>query len=175
MSFKNVISSIIPSVGGLIGGKFGENIGSELSNIFFGRDNATEKDIENAILNATPEQIIQLKKMEMDYKVELGKISLQEHTNIAQDIKNARDSSVTSKTYMNALLGSFITIGFFCITILMMFHEMPKEDTNIICGLVGSISTVFIQVATYYFGSSYGSQVKTLIMSQKQKDSKVDN
>jgi hypothetical protein len=172
MSLNKIISSIAPIVGGLFGGRLGENIGSEISNILFGRNDATEKEIQNAILNATPEQIMQIKKMEMDYKVELGKISLTEQKTTADDIKDARRNEATTKTVMNSILAICITIGFFGITVLLMFHEMPESDTNIICGLIGSISTVFIQVATYYFGSSYGSQMKTMIMSQEHKELK---
>lgn len=68
---------------------------------------------------------------------------------------------------MKTIVG-LVFISVFTFTVIYILrHAVPAENTEIAHFMMGEVSGVALTIATYYFGSSKGSQEKSASM-QKQ-------
>lgn len=128
--------------------------------------------------NLTPEQVVALKQAEMQHEEELLRLRLEDNKlDVARleigvkDTANAREREVQIATAEKApLLNKIITpvlalavilltFGLFAI---VMFDATPVDSSrkDILIYVLGVLSAVSTQVASYYFGSSAGSAFK---------------
>lgn len=114
--------------------------------------------ITAAVSGATPEQITALKIAENDFAAKMQAMGFEHQEDLekiaADDRANARNREVTLKDRIPALLAAFITVGFFGLLATMMFIVLPPTSEKIIDIMVGSLGTAWIQIISYYFGSS---------------------
>ena len=69
---------------------------------------------------------------------------------------------------MPKALGLFITAGFFGLLAYLLKFEPPAGSRDLINILFGALSTAWIGVVSYYFGSSAGSTRKDEILGGKR-------
>lgn len=126
----------------------------------------------------TPEQVTALKQAEMQHEEELLRLRLEDNKlGIAalelglKDTADARDREVKIATAPDApLLNKVITPVLALAVILLtfglfavvMFDATPVESSrkDVLIYVLGVLSAVSTQVASYYFGSSAGSATK---------------
>ena len=75
-----------------------------------------------------------------------------------QDRVSARDMQAQTKSIVPSLLAMLVTAGFFGILAALMLGYATKSDELMI--MLGSLSSAWIGVISFYFGSSAGSQAK---------------
>lgn len=63
------------------------------------------------------------------------------------------------------ILALTVTAGFFALIAILAFHDMPQRSSELIDILLGALTTGWVMILTFYFGSTAGSQEKTRIMS----------
>lgn len=73
----------------------------------------------------------------------------------------------TSGTYVRPLLAVVLTLGIFGELVLLMFHPVPEENHDLVVYMLGTLTGVAGSAATYYFGSSSGSEVKSALLAKK--------
>jgi len=161
MSLKKIIGSVAPFVGTMIGGPFGAAAGNLVSKALLDKDNATPEELESAISSATPEELVKLRKIDADYKTKMAKIGITEKKLAALDRDSARKREIEIGDKTPALLAFLLTIGFFGVLSLIIFYPMQEAAKGIIDIMLGSLGTAWVSTITYYFGSSYGSKIKT--------------
>ena len=71
---KEILGVVAPTLGTALGGSMGGMAGKMIADAL-GVDN-NEKAISDAISNATPEQLAQIKKIESDFKVQMKALDL---------------------------------------------------------------------------------------------------
>ena len=64
-------------------------------------------------------------------------------------------------------LSLFIVIGFFVITMTLLFVELKTGNRDTALVLLGTFGTGFIEVINYFYGSSIGSKEKTKLLGEK--------
>lgn len=69
------------------------------------------------------------------------------------------------KTFVGVVL---ITVFSLCVVYLMKY-SIPEGNREIAHFMLGEISGVVLAIATYYFGSSKGSQEKTQIIKEQNE------
>lgn len=104
----------------------------------------------------------QLKKMDLDFNLEEDKL-------IVSDRDSARNREIQVKDWVPKALASLITLGFFGLLYWMMRHEVPQTNKDMLNIMLGSFATAWIQVVSYYFGSSAGSDRKTELLGNGGK------
>ena len=67
------------------------------------------------------------------------------------------------------ILGSIITIGFFAILALLIFHSIPEANQRVLDMLLGVLGTCFIAIVMYWFGTSKSSADKTDLINEHTK------
>ena len=136
--------------------------------------NSVGKVLDNVITTKEEKQQLdnELVKAEMQYNIEMKKLSIEEQQIIIGDLSNARARDIqvqTSEqtTKLNKNLMPFLAIG----TIVLVFSlfyvlifapsTIQGEGKEIVMYLLGILSAVLTQIYSYYFGSSAGSAEKT--------------
>lgn len=96
---------------------------------------------------------LQLQKMDLDYSLAEDKI-------VAGDRDSARNREIQVKDWTPRLLAYGVTVGFFGMLYWMMRHDVPVPNKDMLNILLGALGSAWIQVVSYYFGSSAGSAKK---------------
>jgi hypothetical protein len=71
---KNVISALAPTLGSALGGPLGGQAASVIANVL--GCSSDPKSIHKAIQSATPEQMLELKKAEQDFELQMKELEV---------------------------------------------------------------------------------------------------
>ena len=123
--FKNIIGAVAPTLGTAIGGPMGGMAANMIADVL-GVPN-DQKSIETAIQNATPEQMLELKKAEQAFEVQMKELDVDVFKLETQDKQNAR--SMFSKDWTARIIGLF-TIGGFLGYIFLVTLQPPEQNSE---------------------------------------------
>ena len=151
---------------------------SFLSNLFSGGAgtlvDSVGKVLDNVVTSREEKMQLEneIRKSELQFQVDMKKLSNEEQQMILGDMNSARQREVQVQTseyatqlaknvtpYL-ALGTTLITLGLFC---FLMFsrQELPAQKKDIILYVLGVLSAILTQIYSYYFGSSAGSAAKS--------------
>ena len=170
MDLKQIISSVAPVLGTLLGGPVGGGVMMALSRALLGKEDGTEADIQKALATASPDTMVKLKQIEADYKIVVEKSLLESQRIHAGDRDSARKREIATRDWMPGILATTLTIGIFGVLLSLMFYPVQSEMISVITLMLGALNTVWIGAMTYYFGSSTGSKIKTKLMGISARD-----
>jgi hypothetical protein len=172
---KQVLGTFAPTVLKAAGGPFGALAGTALQAIFGSNDPAA---IDTALVNATPDQIIALKKAEQDFQVQMRQLGIQEEDLYLKDVADARAMQVATRD-PNAgrlawlVVGGFLVIACFeCVAMVAwpaQWAAIPAAALNMLGIIFGFMANEAKQASAFYFGSSAGSQAKDQILGEIAK------
>tara|TARA_R100001591_G_scaffold34576_1_gene46151 strand:+ start:347 stop:826 length:480 start_codon:yes stop_codon:yes gene_type:complete len=149
--FKNIVGAVAPTLGTAIGGPMGGMAANMIADVL-GVPN-DQKSIETAIQNATPEQMLELKKAEQAFEVQMKELDVDVFKLETQDKQNAR--SMFSKDWTARIIGLF-TIGGFLGYIFLVTLQPPEQNSealiNLVLGYLGGLASAII---SFYFGASH--------------------
>ena len=148
---KNTLATVAPSLGQAVGGPLGGAAANMIASVLGCK--AEPKSIAQAMQNATPEQLLELKKAEKDFEVKMKELDVDIYKLQTQDVQNAR--SVFSGDWTSKILG-FITIGGFLGYIFLVTIQPPEQNSealiNLVLGYLGGLASAVI---SFYFGASH--------------------
>ncbi len=159
-----------------------------LKDLFSGGANTLVDSVGKVLDNVvtTKEEKMQLeneiRKSEMQFQLDLKKLSLEEQQMVLNDMSNARQREVQmlnapNTTKLNRNLMPMMALGTILI-VLALFYVLifsPKviqsDSKDIVMYILGVLSAVLTQIYSYYFGSSAGSadKAKTLASMQSKQ------
>jgi hypothetical protein len=135
-------------LGGMAMGKIAEVLG--VSN--------DQKSVQQAIQNATPEQMMELKKAEQEFETQMKKLDVDVFQLETQDKQHAR--GMFSKDWTARIIG-LVTIGGFLGYIFLVTLQPPEQNSealiNLVLGYLGGLASAII---SFYFGASHSSDKK---------------
>ena len=147
---KNIVGAVAPTLGTALGGPMGGMAANMISEVL-GVPN-DQKSIQKAIQNATPEQMLELKKAEQQFEVQMKELDVDVFKLETQDKQNAR--SMFSKDWTARIIGLF-TIGGFLGYIFLVTLQPPEQNSealiNLVLGYLGGLASAVI---SFYFGAS---------------------
>jgi len=133
----------------------------------------TAQSVQDALnkLTLSPEVQAQLQEAENQYRLQMQSMGFQHEEELAalgeKDRESARSMQVQTRSYTMPILAflSVIVLGF-CIYMVGFRTLQPTghDAMMILLGLVGAMTK---DVYGYFFGSSSGSDEKTVLLSQK--------
>lgn len=154
---------VLPVLGKAIQGDMGGALDEGMKAIGLnpsGNASQDKRDFEDAVKNATPEQLKALKKIEYDYKIQMAKLQIKEEKVHAEDRNSARERHMAMKDRTPSIIGISLVFGFFALLGILIFSEVPIHNQQILNIMLGSLGTMTTAVVTYYFGSSNSSAKK---------------
>ena len=113
----------------------------------------TPKAIEKAIQDATPEQMLELKKAEQDFELQMKELDVDVFKLETQDKQDARGKF--GKDWTARIMG-IATVGGFLGYIFMVTLQPPEQNSealiNLVLGYLGGLASAVI---SFYFGASH--------------------
>lgn len=160
--WKDILKKVAPLIGASLGGPFGGMATKFLAEKFLGNSEATEEDLEKAILAATPQKLVELKKINDEYKLEMKKLGIREQELHHEDKKSAR-SLFKLNIWPQIILSGLFIIGYFVILGMILGGTIIIEESirPLIFILIGIITGEVPRIMAFWFGSSMGSKEKT--------------
>lgn len=163
---KQVLGTFAPTILKAVGGPFGALAGTALQAVF-GTSEPTALD--TALNAATPDQIVALKKAELDFQLQIKQLGIQEEDLTFKDIEDARAMQVAVKANTPAqlawlVIGGFLLLSTFEVVAMTIWPEQWGKIPPAAAALLGTIFGYLLKAAsgaeTFYFGSSASSQAK---------------
>ena len=153
---KNIVGAVAPTIGSAMGGPLGGMAMGKIAEVL-GVSN-DQKSVQQAIQNATPEQMIEIKKAEQEFEAQMKKLDVDVFQLETQDKQHAR--GMFSKDWTARIIG-LVTIGGFLGYIFLVTLQPPEQNSealiNLVLGYLGGLASAII---SFYFGASHSSDKK---------------
>ena len=150
---KNLVSTVAPTIGPALSGPLGGMAMGKIAKVL-GVSN-DQKSIQQALQSATPEQMMELKKAEQEFEVQMKELDVDIFKLETQDKQHAR--GMFSKDWTARIIGLF-TIGGFLGYIFLVTLQPPEQNSealiNLVLGYLGGLASAII---SFYFGASHTS------------------
>jgi len=156
--WKKLVSGVAPMLGTALGGPMGGIAAKAITGALLGEDNATDdlKVVEQAVKNATPDQLLALKKADNDFDVQMKELDFKLEDVRLKDVQDARDMA-KSNMWPQIILSIVMIVGYFWIVYLEASDPALDIDDYLLGVLTGAIPMIL----QFWFGSSTGSKEKT--------------
>jgi len=147
----SVIGAVAPTLGTALGGPMGGMAAKMISEVL-GVPN-TPKAIEKAMAEATPEQMLELKKTEQAFELQMKELEVDVFALETADIQDARGKF--SKDWTARIMG-IVVVGGFMGYIFLVTLQPPEQNSealiNLVLGYLGGLASAII---SFYFGASH--------------------
>ena len=156
-----------------------------LSNLFSGGAgtlvDSVGRVLDNVVTTKEEKMTLEneMRKSEMQFQIDLKKLSNEEQQMILSDVNSARQREAQVQTSENATklaknVSPVLALGTTLITLILFFILMfrpgtvPEGSKEIILYILGVLSAILTQIYSYYFGSSQGSADKAKTLAGMQ-------
>ena len=112
----------------------------------------TPQKIEKALQTATPEQLAEIKKAELDFEVKMKELEVDVFTLETKDIQHARESFSEDWTARAIALLSILLFGGY--VLLVTLQPADDNDLNVVNLVLGYLGGIVSSVVSFYFGAS---------------------
>ena len=150
---KNLVGAVAPTIGTALGGPMGGMAANMIADVL-GVPN-TPKAIEKAIQEATPEQMLELKKAEQEFELQMKELDVDVFKLEVGDTQDARKTF--SKDWTARIVGVSV-VGGFMGYIFLVTLQPPEQNSealiNLVLGYLGGLASAVI---SFYFGASHKS------------------
>lgn len=169
---KGVLQKLFPfisaaaSLGGPIGTLAANAVGKALG---VDKVDNTPDAVEAAINGATPDQIIALKKAEQDFQVQMAELGFKDVETLeslaVQDRDSARKREMAIRDFTPEV-GFYVLCGVFTYALHWLFRYPIPADNKALCyTMLGSLGTLLVSAATYFYGTTRGSEQKNTLLA----------
>lgn len=171
----HILKTVAPTIADTAAGPFAPLV-DPIVHAIFGTSDA--KQVETALLNATPDQLLALKQADNAHAEKLVQLGIDRDKLAFDDVASARDMQKTVKDPVVTRLAVAIVIGFFvfCGGEAVAMIVWPEKWAALSQGAVGMLGTILgylaaesKQVTAFLYGSSVGSQAKDDTIAQIAK------
>ena len=146
----NIVGAVAPTLGTALGGPFGGMAGDVISKVLVVENNP--KSIEQALANATPEQLIEIKKAEKEFEAKMKELDVDLYKLETAEKQHAR--GMFSKDWTARIIG-IAMVGGFLGYIFLVTLQPPEQNSealiNLVLGYLGGLASAVI---SFYFGAS---------------------
>ena len=161
LDWKKIVGTVAPTLATALGGPLAGVAVKTIATQVLGKPDATEDEVEAAIIGSDPQTIIRLKEVEFEFKKLLVDAGIKLEEIAASDRANARDREVkTGDVWTPRILAAVIVTGWFLIQWYLLKHVIPAEMREIVMRSLGTLDMALGGMLGYYFGSSASGKVK---------------
>lgn len=180
--WRDIIRSVAPTIATALGSPLAGTAVKVLSEVLLGKPDADEKDLQEAVRNATPEQLLQLRNADYDYAIQIKKLDIDLEALYVKDTHGARMAHAGDRRVFWLGVAILTTFAVAVAGVLYSAHQilltgMQVADPGtaavvftLIGTMVGYVAANAQQVISYFFGSSAGSKEKTSAMAKAVED-----
>lgn len=165
-NWRALIGTVAPTLGAALGGPLGGMAGAVIAKVVLGKEKATDAEIESAMANATPDQLLALKKADQEFALRMKELEVDVFKTETADVQSARSLFSVNYWPQMILSGLFVS-GYFLIlwayiTGRVLIDDKLKDTVTV---LIGIMSASVTGIMGFWFGSSFGSREKTAALA----------
>ena len=150
-ALKGIIGAVAPTLGTALAGPLGGTAANAIASVLGCK--ADPKSISTAMQSATPEQLAEIKKAELDFEAQMKKMDVDIFSLETQDVQHARKAFANDWTPKILAIGLLLMFAGYAFLITV---SPPSQQSDTIPSLlIGSMSGVLASVVSFYFGSSH--------------------
>ena len=172
MDISPILKAVAPWISSALLGPLGGMAVSAVANALGLTDKTTDA-IKQAIGGATPEQLLALKQADQGFALQMQELGFKQLSDLeaiaAGDRKDARDMQKSVRSWVPAALSCGITVGYFAVLIGMMTGRFSISDNQAMLLMLGSLSTAWVSVMAFWFGTTNSSQNKDALIARTAK------
>ena len=150
-ALKGVIGAVAPTLGTALAGPLGGTAAQAISAVLGCKTDA--KSISTAMQNATPEQLAEIKKAELDFEAQMKQMDVDIfalETADVQDARRAHKGDWTPRVF--GLVSLFGFVGY----IFLVTIQPPDANSDTIVSLVlGYLGGLVSGISSFSFGASH--------------------
>ena len=148
---KGIINAVAPTIGQALGGPLGGLASQAISNVLGVKNDS--KSIENALAHATPEQLAEIKKAELEFEKQMKELDVDVFKLENEDIQDARRSF--SGDWTPKIFAMTIVLGFFAFVFYIVSDDWNREMEPLLNIILGGLLANVASVSSFYFGNSH--------------------
>jgi hypothetical protein len=157
---KDILAVVAPTIGSALGGPLGGIAARTLATLLLGNSGASDAQIANAITAATPDQLLEIKKAEIQFQQRMRELDIDLERIAMQDRDSARKMQIATNSWTPTILSSIIVTAWVVIQFYLLTHVVEIEMREIIMRTLGTLDAALGLVLAFYFGSSSSSRTK---------------
>lgn len=160
---KGILSKFAPVLASAVGGPLAGAATSAIIGALGLAPDTTPEQAATAVVGATPDQMLQLKKADQDFAEKMKQLGIDADKLGNDDRASARAREAAVKDRTPAIMGYTLLVGSLGAAAAVLAGYVP--DTSLQAGVVlGYLFSEAKQVLSYYFGSSSSSEAKTAMI-----------
>lgn len=149
-AIKSLVGDLAPTIGAALGGPVGGAAAGMLADVL--GCEPTPQKIEKALQTATPEQLAEIKKAELDFEVRMKELEVDVFALETKDTQHARESFREDWTARAIALLSVVLFGGYIL--LVTIQPPDANDDGIVNLVLGYLGGVVSSIVSFYFGAS---------------------
>lgn len=159
--WKDLVKNVAPVIGAALGGPLAGAATRFLAEAWLGKEDATEQELAEAIVGASPEQLVKLRELDQSFKLKMRELEIDVFRLEVDDRKSARDLA-RADMRPQIILSVIYTIGYFTLMYQFVTGDVviPIQNKDLLLPLIGVMTAAQIQIMNFWFGSSSGSKAK---------------
>jgi len=171
MDWRGLIASVAPTIGAALGGPFG-GLAAKAALSALGieaQSDDAEAQLEQAARNATPEQLLALKRADQDFRKAMRELDVDLERIAQADRADARQMAATRGIWPQIVLSVAYSVAYGAvlwayITGSVQVAADAQAQFSIVLGVLTAAQSAILN---FWFGSSAGSKEKTAKLAAK--------
>lgn len=157
---KGILTTIAPTIATALGGPLAGVATQKLLGALGMTEETKPEELMKTIANATPEQLLEIKKVEQQFILDLKKLDIDVMKIQAGDTASARQREVATQDWTPRLLAGLILSLYIGVQWYILGHVIDQGMREIVMRSLGTLDAAVGLILGYYFGSSLGSHLK---------------
>lgn len=150
-AIKGLIGAVAPTIGQALGGPLGGTAAQAIASVLGCKPD--EKSIEKAVQNATPEQLAEIKKAELDFQARMKELDVDVFKLETADIQNAREAFKGDWTPRFIAIACVLFFGGYIA--LVTIQDPSANDDGIVNLVLGYLGGIVSSIISFYYGASH--------------------
>jgi len=162
VNWKSIVKSIAPVIGTALGGPMAGAAVKMLSSKLLGKEDGTEAELEQFISTASPDQLLQIKQIDNDFKLSMKALDVDVFKLEQEGRANARENH--KDHFMPTLICIVLTLVVTVIAVGLMITTIPESNEGILNMIIGQVLTAWIGSVAYWVGTTKSSSDKSKLL-----------
>jgi len=150
-ALKGIVSAVAPTLGTALGGPLGGTAAKAISAVLGCKSDP--QSIEKAVASASPEQLVEIKKAELDFEAKMAEMEVDIFNLETQDVQDARKAFASDWT--PRIFGLFSLCGFLGYIFLVTIQPPDANSDTIVSLVLGYLGGLVSGISSFYFGASH--------------------